>query len=82
MDAQTAMEFEGDDSSLLVYDDRVEAVARKRTQVIAMADIASVQVSRKPRRLVIMTREGKQLQFNMGRDCEAARGAIARRLTS
>jgi hypothetical protein len=30
---------------------------------------------------VIMTREGKQLQFNMGRDCEAARGAIARRLS-
>jgi hypothetical protein len=81
MDSESGMEFEGADSSLVVYQDRVESVARKRTQVIAMSDIASVQVSRKPRRLVIMTREGKQLQFNMGRDCEAARGAIARRLS-
>jgi hypothetical protein len=81
MDGDSGLEFEGEDSSLVVYDDRVETVARKRTQTIAMTDIASVQVSRKPRRLVIVTREGKQLQFNIGRDCEAARGAIVRRLS-
>jgi hypothetical protein len=80
MDDDSGMEFEGEDASLFVYADRVETVARKRTQVIPIAEIASVQVSRKPRRLVIVTREGKQLQFNMGRDSEAARGAIARRL--
>jgi hypothetical protein len=75
------MEFEGEDSSLFVYNDRIESVARKRTQVIAMADIANVLVSSRPRRLVIVTREGKQHQFNMGREAEAARGAIARRLS-
>lgn len=82
MDGDAALEFEGADSSLFVYDDRVESIARKRTQVIPMGDIADVQVSSRPRRLVIVTREGKQLQFNMGREAEAARGAIVRRMGS
>ena len=82
MEPGEGLEFGDTDGSLVVYDDRVEARAKKRTQSIEFAQIADVQVTRRPRRLVIVTHEGKHLQFNIGRDSEAARSTIVRRMAS
>lgn len=82
MDGETPLSFEGGGTALHVYDDRVESVARKRVQTIPLEEISEVLVSNRPKRLVIVTRQGKHHQFNIGRESEAARGAIARRLSA
>ncbi|MCA9822700.1 MAG: hypothetical protein KC482_02295 [Dehalococcoidia bacterium] len=82
MEPTEGLEFGDSDAPFVVYDDRVEARAKKRSQSIAFAEIAEVQVTKRPRRLVIVTHEGKHLQFNIGRDSEAARSTIVRRMSS
>jgi hypothetical protein len=82
MEPVDGLEFGDSDGTVVVYDDHVEAKAKKRSQSIAFAEIAEVQVAKRPKRLVIVTHEGKHLQFNIGRDSEAARSTIVRRMAN
>lgn len=82
MESADGLEFGDSDGAVTVYSDRIEAREKKRSRSIAFSEIADVQVARRPKRLVIVTREGKQLQYNLGNEAEAARSTIARRLAS
>ena len=63
-----------------VFDDRIEATVKKRVQTIPLDGVAEVLVSRRPKKLVVVTNEGKRYQYLLGRETEPARGVIARRL--
>lgn len=60
----------------VLFGDRIEVAARKRRQVIALSDVAEVVVSRRPKKLVITTGEGKHYEYLLGFDVEAARAAV------
>lgn len=68
--------------TLSVFSDRVEVALKRRTQVIPMAEVAEVYVSRRPKKLVIVTTAGKTHQFLLGHDVEMARGAISAQLAA
>lgn len=63
-----------------VYADRIEVTVKRRVQVIPLARVTEVLVSPRPKKLVVVTAEGKHYQYLLGRDTEPARGAIAGRL--
>jgi hypothetical protein len=68
--------------ALSVFPDRVEIELKRRSQVIPMAEVAEVYVSRRPKKLVIVTTAGKTHQFLLGQDVEMARGIISAQLTA
>jgi len=72
--------FEAPGLVLEVHDDRVEVEARKRHQTIPLSGVAEVLVVTHPKRLAIVTTEGKRYEFLLGKDAEAARAAITSRL--
>lgn len=80
MESEPELSFSSGDASLTIYDNRLELVARKRVQTVAFSDIAEVLTGNRPKRLVVVTVEGKRLESNIGRESEVARGAIERRL--
>lgn len=62
--------------TLTVFHDRVEIMLKRRTQTLTMQEIKEVYVSRRPKKLVIVTTAGKTHQLLLGQDVEMARGAI------
>lgn len=72
--------FDGDGFSLLMLDDRIDVDGKKRRQSILYAEIASVTVVPRPKRLVVVTRAGKRHEFVLRYDAEAARAVIASHL--
>lgn len=68
--------------TLNVFHDRVEIMLKRRTQTLAMSEIEEVYVSRRPKKLVIVTTAGKNHQLLLGQDVEMARGAIHAQLAS
>lgn len=74
--------FEGAGLTLLTLDDRIDIQRKRRRQSIMYAEIESVTVMRRPRRLVVLTRAGKRHEFVLVRDAETARAVIASRLSS
>lgn len=75
------MAFEGDGFTLVMLDDRVDVEGRKRRQSIMYAEIDSVTVVPRPKRLVIATRAGKKHEFVLRHDAETARAVVASHLT-
>ena len=72
--------FEAPGILLTVHEDRVEVESGKRRQSIPLAGVAEVKVTPRPKKLVIVTTEGKSYQFGLGRDAEPARAVIASQL--
>jgi hypothetical protein len=68
--------------TLNVFHDRVEIMLKRRTQTLEMSEIAEVYVSRRPKKLVIVTTAGKNHQLLLGQDVEMARGAIHAQLAA
>ena len=62
--------------TLTVFHDRIEIMLKRRTQTLTMDEIKEVYVSRRPKKLVIVTNAGKNHQLLLGQDVEMARGAI------
>ena len=79
---QSIFTFEGSGMTLDVYDDRVEVGSKKRVQSIPLSAVDEVLVTSRPKRLVIVTREGKHYEYSLGRDAEGARAAINSQLKS
>ena len=73
--------FEGEGFALLMLDDRIEVEGKKRRQSIMYSEIASVSVLPRPKRLIVLTRAGKQHEFVLRHDAESARRLVASRLT-
>jgi ATP:corrinoid adenosyltransferase len=63
-----------------LYDDRIEVVARKRRQVLPLADVVEVTATRRPKKLVVTTGEGKRYEYLLGHEVEAARAAVSGQL--
>lgn len=76
MSDEAVFSADGVNLEFTLYDDRVEALARKRRQVIPLSDIAEVLASRRPKKLVIVTTEGKHYEYLLGHDVEAARASV------
>ncbi|MCC7365791.1 MAG: hypothetical protein IT303_15610 [Dehalococcoidia bacterium] len=76
MSQEPVFVVESDGTTFAVWEDRVEVTVKKRSQVVPMSDIAEIEVSRRPRKLVIVTRGGKHYQYLLGGEIEAARRAI------
>jgi hypothetical protein len=72
--------FEGEGFSLLMLDDRIDVERKKRRQSIMYAEIASVTVVPRPKRLVVLTRAGKRHEFVLRQDAETARAVVASRV--
>jgi hypothetical protein len=68
--------------TLSVFPDRVEVEMKRRNQTIPIAEVKEVYVSRRPKKLVIVTTAGKTHQFLLGHDVEMARGIIHAQLTA
>jgi len=73
--------FEGEGFALLMLDDRIDVDGKKRRQSIMYAEIASVTVVPRPKRLVVLTRAGKRHEFVLRHDAETARAIVASRLS-
>jgi hypothetical protein len=71
---------EGPGFTFELYDDRIEVAVKKRTQVLALADVAEVMIGRRPKRLIVVTRAGKQHQYLLQHDVEGARAAVSNQL--
>lgn len=74
--------FEGEGFALLMLEDRIDVDAKKRRRSIMYAEIASVTVAARPKRLVVLTRAGKRHEFVLRHDAETARAMVASRITS
>jgi len=61
-----------------VFSDRIESKVKKRVQQVRLENVAEVLVSARPKKLIVVTREGKRYQYLLGRDTELARAAIVR----
>jgi len=72
--------FEGEGFVLRALDDRIDVERKKRRQSIPYAEIESVTVARRPRRLVVVTRAGKRYEFVMRHDAAAAQMVVTSRL--
>lgn len=73
-------EYESSGFFLAVYPARIEVRTKKRSQTIAIGDVAQVMVQGRPKRLLIVTSDGKHYEYQLGRECEGARAAIASQL--
>ncbi len=78
--AENGGEFEGEGFRLLLEGDHIEVEGKKRKQSIPYAEIASVTIAPRPKRLVVLTRAGKRHEFVLRHDAEAARWAVATRI--
>ena len=67
---------------LSVFPDRVEVEMKRRNQTIPLSEVKEVYVSRRPKKLVIVTTAGKTHQYLLGQDVEMARGAIHAQLAA
>ncbi len=76
MSGEPVFVVESDGTTFAVWDDRVEVTVKKRAQVIPLAEIAELEVSRRPRKLVIVTTGGKHYQYLLGGEIDGARRAI------
>lgn len=73
---------EQDTLHFAVYADRIEATVKKRVQTVPLAEVAEVMTDRRPKRLLVKTHAGKQYQYLLGGEIDAARQAILARLSA
>lgn len=76
MTTKRGSSFEGDGFSLLMLEDRISVDGKKRRGFIPYAEIASVMVAPRPKRLIVVTRAGKRHEFVLRHDAETARAFI------
>src|SRR5262249_39041846 len=80
MTYESTFRFENPGLALSVYPDRLEIAVRNRQQVNPLTGVAEVLVASRPKRVIIVTTEGKRHELSLGRHCEEARAVIARQL--
>ena len=76
-DDQLMYEYSRDGFSLEVFRDRIDVTVKKKHQTIPMSSVNEVTVVGRLKVLKITTTDGKEYQYQLGRNGEEARGAIA-----